>query len=95
MNDTDFLPKKDGQQDLRSMDPWRVIKESAQAMGIIIYDPKPSCKKCHGRGYVGRYHDSGEPIPCTCIFPPADREVGDVTYKPRNRAERRAQKKKA
>lgn len=95
MKDTDFLPKKDGQVDLRSMDPWRVIKESANAMGIIVYDPKPNCKKCHGRGYIGRHHDTGEPIPCTCIFPPSEREVGEVTLKPRNRAERRAQKKKA
>lgn len=94
MADTDFLPKNT-QPDLRSMNPWQIIKESAMAMGILINNPKPNCKKCHGRGYIGRHADTGEPIACTCIFPPEDREIGEVTYKPRNRAERRAQKKKA
>ena len=84
------LPK----QDLRSMDPWRAIVETAQASGIKIKKPKPNCKRCHGRGYVGRYAETGEPIACPCIFPKEtyDREIGEVQYKPRNRAERRKQK---
>lgn len=96
MSDFDFLPPdKKAAADLRSRNPWSVIKEAAQQMGILVFDPKPNCKKCYGRGYTGIKHDTGEPIPCSCIFPPEDREVGEVTLKPRNRAERRVQKKKA
>lgn len=93
MADIDFLPKKDdAKPDYRNVNPWTVIREAATAMGIIVNDPKPNCKKCHGRGYTGRHADTGEPVPCSCIFPPADRKAGDVTFKPRNRAERRKQK---
>lgn len=88
MNESDFLPK-DKKPNLKNMDPWQIIKESANAMGIIIYDPKPNCKKCHGRGYIGRHADTGEPVPCTCIFPKPEREIGEMQLKPRNRAERR------
>ena len=84
------LPK----QDLKTMDAWKVIVEAARAMGIKINNPKPNCKKCHGQGYVGRHANTGEPIACSCIFPKEtyDREIGEVQYKPRNRAERRKQK---
>ena len=27
--------------------------------------PKPSCKKCFGRGYIG-INDNGKYVPCTC-----------------------------
>lgn len=82
------------QQNLKDMDPWTVIVEAARAMGIQINKPKENCKKCHGRGYLGRHVDSGEPIACPCIFPKqeSDREIGQVQYRPRNRAERRAQR---
>ena len=78
-------------QNLKDMDPWTVIVEAARAMGIKINKPKENCKKCHGRGYLGRHADSGEPIACPCIFPKQtyDREIGQVQYKPMNRAERR------
>lgn len=81
-------------QDFKSMDPWRIIVETAQAAGIEIHKPKPNCKKCHGRGYVGRHADTGEPVACTCIFPKQefDREIGNVPHRPMNRAERRANK---
>jgi hypothetical protein len=83
-------------KDIKTMDPFVVIVEAARAMGIEIQKPKPNCKKCHGRGYVGRHSDSGEPIACTCIFPKQkfDREIGEIAHKPMNRAERRAMKKK-
>jgi hypothetical protein len=89
----DFLPQ-DKKTDIRSMDPWQVIKEAANAAGIPIKNPKPNCKHRHGRGYVGRYADSGEPIACRCIFEQekTDRDTTiDPQYiRPRNRAERRA-----
>lgn len=84
-------------QDLRTADAWNIIKESARAFGIQIQQPNPHCKKCHGRGYIGRRHDTGEPIACNCIFPKVeyDRDIGmeEQYIKPRNRAERRARNK--
>ena len=32
----------------------------------INSSPAPNCKKCYGRGYIGKYH--GKCIPCRCIF---------------------------
>jgi len=82
---------------LREADPMVIMRAAAEGMGIILNDPKPNCKKCYGRGYLGRKSDTGEPLPCTCIFPKYDRELGNVplAYTPVNRAERRAQKKKS
>lgn len=80
--------------DYRGLDPWMIIVESARAMGIKLNRPKENCKHCHGRGYIGRHADSGEPIACKCIF---EKEVTDRDttieqqyLRPRNRAERRA-----
>lgn len=76
--------------DLRKSDPMEIIKAAAEGMGIILNDPKPNCKKCYGRGYIGRRADTGEPIPCTCIYPKYDREMGaPMMWRPRNRKERR------
>ena len=76
---------------LKSADPMWIMKAAAEGMGIILNDPKPNCKKCHGRGYLGRKADTGEPIPCTCIFTKDTRETGlvPVINAPRNRRERR------
>lgn len=90
---TEVLPANENKTvDLKSMDPWVIIVESARAAGITINKPKENCKRCHGRGYIGRHADTGEPIACNCIFPKEalDREMGQIQYRPRNRAERRA-----
>lgn len=101
MNYNEFFDQNQ-QPDIRKMDPWEVIKSSAEGMGIKIQKPKPNCKHCYGRGYVGIRHESGEPIPCKCIFPAEtverqkqiDDEIGDLSmYRKMNRAERRKQKK--
>lgn len=77
--------------DLRHSDPMLIMKAAAEGMGFALQDPNPLCKKCYGRGYLGRKVDTGEPIPCTCIFPKAEREIGTVRTinKPKNRKERR------
>lgn len=76
--------------DLKNTDPLLIIKLAAKGMGIIIDDPKPNCKKCYGRGYLGRKVNTGEPIPCSCIFPKETRTVGNfVNCKLNNRKERR------
>jgi len=38
---------------------------------LVERDPKPSCKHCHGRGYVGLQGDKrainyGQKLPCRC-----------------------------
>lgn len=49
--------------------PFDVIKSLAEKLGQIITDPKSNCKKCNGRGYIGRDYNSKAPIPCPCIYP--------------------------
>lgn len=96
LNDmTSVLEKSEKQPNYKDVDPWILIVESARAMGIKINRPKENCKHCHGRGYIGRHADTGEPIACNCIFPKEtyDREIGNVQYRPKNRAERRAANK--
>lgn len=69
----------------------RILK-AAEEINLPTQKPKSNCKKCHGRGYVGINHDTQEPVPCACIFKKEkfSQEVGNFTFKPRNRAERRA-----
>ena len=71
-------------------DPFEVIKLAAKELSIPLKDPKPNCKHCHGRGWIGR-RLSGDPIPCPCIFQKEqfDRDLGNVSRIPKNRAERR------
>lgn len=82
---------------LNAMEPLDRIKAVCAQTGIFLKDPDPNCKKCCGRGYVA-VKESGEPIPCSCIY---DRELnmglsGLTKFSaPRNRAERRRFNKKA
>lgn len=98
MNDKEmFLPTDEAKAaNIRNMDPLEAIKAAAEGIGLILNDPNPNCKKCHGRGYIGRHADTGEPIACSCLFPKYEsaRETGEIIL-PQNRAQRRAAKKKA
>lgn len=49
--------------------PFDVIKKHAEVLGQEINDPKPNCKDCYGRGYIGRDGATKAPIPCRCIYP--------------------------
>ena len=97
MNDKQmFLPTDEAKAaDIRNMDPLEAIKAAAEGIGLILNDPKPNCKKCHGRGYIGRHADTGEPIACSCLFPKfeSQRDTGPMIL-PQNRAERRKMAKK-
>jgi hypothetical protein len=96
MNDKKMLVKDEEQEvNLREMDPLKVIKAAAEGIGLILNDPKPNCKKCHGRGYLGRHADTGEPVACSCLFPKYDseREPSEMIL-PQNREQRRAAKRK-
>lgn len=99
MNDKSMFlqPTEEAQvADIRNMDPLEAIKAAAEGIGLVLNDPKPNCKHCHGLGYVGRYAETGEPIACKCLFPKyeSEREIGDNVILPQNRAQRRAMQKK-
>lgn len=71
-------------------DPLEIIKAAAEGIGLILNDPKPNCKHCHGRGYVGLRSGTGEPVPCNCIFPKYESQKPANDILPQNRAQRRA-----
>jgi len=90
VKDLEAALQADDMIDLKTADPMMIMKLAAEGMGIILNDPKKNCKKCHGRGYLGRKADTGEPIPCPCIYPKESRQMGNAfIYAPRNRKERR------
>ena len=97
MNDKKmFVPTDEAKAaDIRNMDPLEAIKAAAEGICLILNDPKPNCKKCHGRGYLGRHADTGEPVACSCLFPKynSEREPSEMIL-PQNREQRRAAKKK-
>lgn len=71
-------------------DPLEIIKAAAEGIGLILNDPKPNCKHCHGRGYVGLRSGTGEPVPCNCIFPKYESQKPANDILPQNRSQRRA-----
>lgn len=87
-------PEAEAVQKLMEMDPYEVIKATAEGLGLVLNDPKPNCKHCHGRGWVGRNAETKEPIPCTCIFPKYESQRPTPNILPMNRKQRRAAKNK-
>ncbi len=82
---------------IRDINPWDVIKHVAKLTGTLIKDhPEPTCKHCYGRGYIGRYAATGEPIACKCIYKSIAKDDRDTSgiFMPRklNRKERRKHK---
>lgn len=49
--------------------PWDVITAVSKQLGIKIQDPNKNCKKCFGRGWIGRIASTKQPVPCQCIYP--------------------------
>lgn len=44
-------------------------KDSVENLVIETYEPKKSCRKCHGRGIIGYIEgDPNKPYYCTCIM---------------------------
>lgn len=83
------------QKDL-NITPFDVIKKLAEKIGQDVKDPEPSCKRCYGRGYVGRDSETKAPIPCKCVFPNFhDTENDRIFNRTRklSRKERRRQQK--
>ena len=50
---------------------------SVTMSGVIVRgtcDPKPNCKRCFGRGYIGRDTETGSFILCKCAFRKKDKK---------------------
>lgn len=44
-------------------------KDAVENLVIETYEPKKSCRKCHGRGIIGYIEaDPNKPYYCTCIM---------------------------
>lgn len=73
----------------------KALYEAGKQLGVKFNTPIYNCKKCYGRGWIGKDSKTQEPIPCPCILPKEtrDRDIGAFHYKARNRAERRQQMK--
>ena len=77
-----------------SITPLDVIKATAKKIGQELCHPKPNCKHCHGRGYIGRDSKTKAPIPCKCIQPNFNSLESQSVYmktKKKSRLERRKQ----
>ena len=89
--DGKILTKEDAE-----ITPFGVIKAMAEKLGQTINDPKTGCKKCMGRGYIGRDSATKSPIPCTCIYPDFNNQNNRRAFEQTRkltRAERRKQKR--
>jgi len=60
--------------DKKNLNPYQIIKVIAQKNGINIKEPKKGCRKCGGRGWLGRSATTGEPFACGCIFPDSEKQ---------------------
>jgi len=72
--------------------PFDVIKAHAEKLGVSVVDPKANCKKCYGRGYIGRDSVSKAPVPCSCIYVDTNDSKNQYMYnvtRKRSRKERR------
>jgi hypothetical protein len=49
--------------------PFQSMQAIAKQNGYDINEPKNSCKKCYGRGYIGKDSVTKMPLPCSCIYP--------------------------
>jgi len=56
-------------KEMKELTPWDYIKGMATSMNIDIKNPKSGCKKCFGRGWTSKVVGTGQPVPCSCIFP--------------------------
>ena len=93
----DKVKNKSYTKDEVALTPMDVIRSMAEKLGQDIKDPNPSCKKCQGRGYIGRDAETKAPLPCKCIYHNynSNENLGMVNrmMKP-SRAQRRAQERK-
>jgi hypothetical protein len=87
---------------ISEMAPFDQIRYAADKFGVVLRDPKPSCRKCYGRGYIGiRYNPitekNEEPIACACVHPvmteARKHEYDNRGFLPKNRRERRLAEK--
>jgi hypothetical protein len=82
---SEFFDTKEGKvlskEELKNLPEIDIMKSSAQTIGVTLKDPKKDCRKCYGRGFIGKDAKTGQPIACTCVFDKKDlKESGDGGY---------------
>lgn len=91
-----FIDTGDGRViDKKDLTPFEIIKAIAKQTGNKIRDPKPSCKHCYGRGWIGKDYKTQMPIPCNCIYPPktpAEKEAEQPRFPMSRKARRKMQR---
>ena len=55
--------------DKTSLTDFDVIKAVAKQNNVEVRNPRSGCKKCYGRGFIGKDYVTKAPIPCSCIYP--------------------------
>lgn len=48
---------------------FSTIKDKLAQKKINLKKPKKSCRRCFGRGYIGRNVLTNSVVPCSCILP--------------------------
>jgi hypothetical protein len=69
--------------------PYDFMMESARKNGVRIGDPKKNCNLCGGRGIVGYYYGTHNPIPCECVITHTMRATMPDNPNPMTRKQRR------
>lgn len=63
--------------DKTKLSDFDVIKAVAKQNNIEVRNPRSGCKKCYGRGFIGRDFATKQPIPCSCIQIPKTQNTKD------------------
>lgn len=80
--------------DKEKLTPLDAIKAVAKKLGQIVKNPRSGCRKCYGRGYIGRDSKTKMPIPCNCIYDKEDLQKEEKMPTTLNRQQKRQYEKK-
>lgn len=72
-----------------ALTPFEKIKFAAEKFGMKLNDPKTSCKRCFGRGYIGIDSNTRIPVHCPCIIPNQMKQHAGNNFIPTNRKSKR------
>ncbi len=63
--------------EIRAIDKLTPEQKSSGKWATIERRPNPGCKRCHGRGWIGKDVNTGKVIKCRCVKKrPIKKEVG-------------------
>ena len=55
------------EETMRDIGAERVLDEPSETYKELGNMPKASCRKCYGRGYIGKDLKRNQYIPCSCV----------------------------